>query len=230
MAISLQSVIGFPGVCTYAWPMRLHLIIPILIVILLVPAFSRAEGEGGCAPEFRALFDDAVVELKGAGELDVVVLTDPFCWHCRLGHKLLGEYPELYRSLKLSFFSRKSVIGSDMAAWILEDVAGTDRLETLVNFAYTNLKHPRIKDLVDARRAVLVQFVAAFPDMLDGTNLDELHTRLEKDHSRHVLKSAELARAAKMPGTPVLIAGQNVVVGYGPDAWLKALEKNAICE
>lgn len=210
--------------------MRMYLIIPILIGILLVPAFSRAEGKSGCDPEFRAVFDAAVVELKGTGELDVVVLTDPLCWHCRLGHKLLGEYPELYRSLRLSFFPRRSSIGSDMAAWILEDAVGTDQLKSLVDFAYSDLKQPKVTDLIEARQNIFSQFVVAFPAMLDGTTPDALYARLEKDHSEHVLKSAMLAKAANMPGTPVLIAGQTVVVGYGPDAWLTALEKAGPCQ
>ena len=40
----------------------------------------------------------------------------------------------------------------------------------------------------------------------------------------------ELARAAEIPGTPVLIAGGVLVMGYGPDAWLKALGEAGVCK
>ena len=93
-----------------------------------------AEPPDACGPEFQALFDTAVVATTGSGERDAVIVTDPLCWHCRLGHKLLAEYPELYRTVKLSFFPRRSSIGSDMAAWILEDNAGSDRLPELIDF------------------------------------------------------------------------------------------------
>jgi len=210
--------------------MKINLIIPLLIVALLVPAFSYAEDGNGCAPEFRALADNAVVELKGEGELDILVITDPLCWHCRLGHKLLGEYSDMYGSLKLSFFPRKSFIGSDMAAWILEDAAGTDRIKELVDFGYKDLKQPKTESLTEARTIVLAQFVEAFPYMLEGTTMPELYVRLERYRKAHVLKSAELADAAHLPGTPILIAGKTMVVGYGPDAWFQALGKNEICE
>ncbi len=174
--------------------------------------------------------DHAVVELKGEGELDIVVVTDPLCWHCRLGHKLLGESSEKYRSLKLLFFPRLSFIGSDMVAWILEDAAGTDRLKAMVDFGYSDLKRPKTNDLNEARAIMLAQFTSAFPDMLEGTNLSDLYDRLKADHEAHVIRGAELARAAELPGTPVLIAGKTVVVGYGPGKWLETLDENKICQ
>lgn len=191
---------------------------------------GKVEGAGGCAPEYRAMADHAVVELKGEGELDIVVVTDPLCWHCRLGHKLLGESSEKYRSLKLLFFPRLSFIGSDMVAWILEDAAGTDRLKAMVDFGYSDLKRPKTNDLNEARAIMLAQFTSAFPDMLEGTNLSDLYDRLKADHEAHVIRGAELARAAELPGTPVLIAGKTVVVGYGPGKWLETLDENKICQ
>jgi len=194
-------------------------------------ARSGWEQDGkGCEPGFRALFDQAVVELKGTGGLDVVVVTDPLCWHCRLGHKLLSEYPEKYGRLRLSFFPRRSFIGSDMAAWVLEDVAGTDKVRPYVDFAYTDLKQPKTRDLAEARMLVLAQFAEKFPELLDNTNLEELYVRMQRDHEAHVAESAMLARQADLPGTPTLIAGKTVLVGFGPGPWLKALEDMKVCQ
>ncbi len=201
-----------------------------------VKSEKSAQGEkekksvDSCGPEFKALADNAVVELHGTGDKDILILTDPLCWHCRLAHKLLGEYPEKYRSLKLSFFPRKSFIGSDMAAWILEDAVGTDDLKTKVDFAYKYLKQPETEDLAEARTVVLSQFLVFFPQLLGDSTIEEVYDRLQKEYEPHVLKSAALAKAAKIPGTPVLIAGKHMVIGYGPDAWLKTLDKNEICE
>jgi protein-disulfide isomerase len=197
---------------------------------LSVPSAKKVKKVDGCSPEYRALADQAVVELKGKGELNIVVVTDPLCWHCRLAHKLLAESPEKYKSVKLLFFPRRNFIGSDMAAWIMEDAAGTDQLKAIVDFGYGDLKQPKSKDLDEARAIVLVQFTTAFPKMLAGTNLPDLYARLKADHEPHVLKSVELCKAVKLAGTPILIAGKNVLVGYGPDAWLKTLDKNGFCE
>jgi arsenate reductase-like glutaredoxin family protein len=183
----------------------------------------------GCSPEFRALYDNAVVELHGEGDQDIVVVTDPLCWHCRLADKLLREYPKLYGKLRLSFFPRRSFIGSDMAAWVLEDAAGTDRLPKLARFAYHDLKQPKTKDLMEARMLVLDQFTKAFPELLKGTTIAELYVRLQKEHEPHVLKSAQLARAAHLPGTPILVAGDKVVLGFGPEVWLKVLGDARMC-
>ncbi|EGB16424.1 hypothetical protein DND132_3221 [Pseudodesulfovibrio mercurii] len=183
----------------------------------------------GCSAEFRALFDHAVVELHGTGALDVAVVTDPLCWHCRLAHKLLGEYPELYGRLRLSFFPRRSFIGSDMAAWILEDAAGTDRLQKLVDFGYNDLQQPKVKDLMEARMLVLAQFTKAFPDLLADGPIAQLYVRLQKAHEPHVVESAMLAQAAHLPGTPILVAGDQVVLGFGPDVWLKVLKEAGMC-
>lgn len=216
-------------------------ILPILLAALLTMSlFSPAAGlaadsavsadQPGCAPQYRALADAAVVEIRGTGDMEAVIVTDPLCWHCRLGHKLLGQYPELYGSLKLLFFPRASFIGSDMAAWIIEDATGTERLGLLLDFAYGTLRQPKTADLDEARMLVLAQFVEAFPAMLAGTTLSELFVRLKQDHEAHVLAGAELARAAEIPGTPVLIAGGTLVMGYGPDAWLKALGEAGVCK
>lgn len=187
-------------------------------------------GPKGCSPEYRAIFDQAVVEMRGKGDLDVVVITDPLCWHCRLGHKLLGEYPEKYGRLRLSFFPRKSFIGSDMGAWVLEDVAGTDKVQAYVDYAYSDLKQPKTDDLLEARMLVLLQFTEKFPELLDGTTIEELYVRLQKDHEAHVLESAALSRAAKIPGTPILVAGDEVLMGFGPGPWLDAMDAKKVCE
>jgi hypothetical protein len=209
--------------------MKRHILLLCLAVALLLPASALAEDAGGCAPQYRALAQAAAVELKGTGDIDLVVLTDPLCWHCRLAHKLLGEYPEMYATVKLLFFPRPNFIGSDMAAWVLEDAAGTDRLKPLVDFAYDDLRKPSVENLEEARMLVLVQFTQAFPSLIEGTTLSDLFDRLKRDHEAHVLAGADLARAAAIPGTPVLIAGSNVVVGYGPDAWLEAIGKKQLC-
>jgi arsenate reductase-like glutaredoxin family protein len=240
--------------------MRKHLILlPLLIVVLALfagcqqadepssekakpaPAPETAQPEeaaapakprvpDGCSPEFRALYDNAVVELHGEGTLDIVVVTDPLCWHCRLADKLLREYPKLYGTLRLSFFPRRSFIGSDMAAWVLEDAAGTDRLPELAQFAYHVLKQPKTKDLMEARMLVLAEFTQAFPELLKGTTLEELYVRLQKEREPHVLESAQLARDAHLPGTPILVAGDKVVLGFGPEVWLKVLGDAQMCK
>lgn len=205
--------------------------IPILVlfVALLFPAHVLAQPENGCAPEIRALVESAKVSFKGSGDVDVVVVTDPLCWHCRLGHKLLGEYPELYRSVTLSFYPGKSFTGSDMAAWILEDNAEADNIHELIDFAYTDLRQPKTKNLVEARMIILYQFTQAFPEVQGDAPLAELYARLQKDNAQHVLDSARMAKQADIPGTPTLIAGQQLLPGYGPSAWIKALEKKTLC-
>lgn len=193
---------------------------------------QKENKKDGCSPEFRAMYDNAIVELHGTGDLDIVVLTDPLCWHCRLGHKLLMEYPDKYRTLRMSFFPRKSFIGSDMAAWILEEAVGTPDLEDMVKFAYNHLKQPNTEDLNEAREVVLGQFLMSFPQLMKAgeDTLEATAARLQADHEPHVLKSAALADAVNMPGTPILIAGRSLVLGYGAGAWIKALDEKAICE
>lgn len=200
------------------------------LCILLFAVTAHAEGKDACSPEFLAVSDHAVVEVKGKGDLDITILTDPFCWHCRLAHKLLEEYPDKYRTLKLAFFPRKNFIGSDMAAWILVDAAGTDKVKELVDYAYTDLKRPKTDDLLIARMLVLTQFVQRFPELKGDQPLEELFIRLQKDHEAYILKGAELAKATEVPGTPVLLAGKNAVLGYGAGAWLTALDEKAFCE
>jgi hypothetical protein len=209
----------------------LPLVLALVLLLSAGPAHAAepADDAGGCAPQYRVLAEAARVEIRGTGELEALVLTDPLCWHCRLGHKLLGEYPELYGRLKILFFPRAGFIGSDMAAWVIEDAAGTDRLRAMLDYAYQDLRQPKVSDLDEARMLVLAQFTAAFPHMLEGTTLPELFVRLRRDHEAHVLAGAELARAAAIPGTPVLVAGRTLVMGYGPDAWLEALGEATMC-
>jgi len=207
-------------------------ILPVLVLSFFLAAASAMAGddEGGCAPGYRALVEAARVEMRGTGDTEALIVTDPLCWHCRLGHKLLGEYPELYGSVKILFFPRAGFIGSDMAAWIVEDAVGTDRLLPVLDFAYRDLRQPKVSDPDEARMLVLAQFTAVFPEMLEGTTLSELFVRLGREHGPRVAAGAELARDAQLPGTPILIAGSTILMGYGPEAWIKALKEARACE
>lgn len=211
--------------------MRKIILLTILSLALLVPLSAFAEGDNGCSPKYRAITESARVTFQGTGDLDITVITDPLCWHCRLGHKLLGEHPELYGTVNLVFFPRKSFIGSDMAAWILEDAVGSDTLMDKLDFAYKHLKQPTTKDLTEARELVLAQFLFQFPAMLpEGQTIEELAARIEKDNRDYVAKSAELCSTAELPGTPTLIAGRYILMGYGAGPWIKALEGKKLCE
>jgi len=194
------------------------------------PSGNDSPFRSACTPDIKAVVESAVVSFKGTGEGEVAVVTDPLCWHCRLGHKLLNEYPELYGTVRLVFFPRKSFIGSDMAAWILEDYAASDNLKTMIDYSYYELKQPKTQDLIEARMIVLLQFTQKFPEMLNGTSLPQLAIRLQKTHEAHVLASAELGNAAKLPGTPVLITGDSLVIGYGPDIWIDKIKRMAACK
>ncbi|MFH1915621.1 MAG: hypothetical protein ABIK45_15260 [Pseudomonadota bacterium] len=206
--------------------------LPVLVLSFFLAAASAMAGDDapGCAPQYRALVEVARVEMHGTGDMEALIVTDPLCWHCRLGHKLLGEYPNLYGRVKILFLPGRSFIGSDMAAWVIEDAAGTDRFQAVLDFAYQDLRQPKVSDLDEARMLILSQFTAAFPKMLEGTTLPELFVRLGNEHGPRVAAGAELARAAEIPGTPILIAGSTIVMGYGPDEWLKALGQAQVCE
>lgn len=128
------------------------------------------------------------------------------------------------------FFPRRSFIGSDMAAWIIEDAVGTESLKAKIDFAYKHLKQPKTDDINVAREVILSQFMVYFPDLLTQGSPEQIAQEMQKKHEAHVLKSAALCKAAGMPGTPVLIVGDTVVVGYGPDAWLKALDEGQMCK
>lgn len=211
--------------------MRNIILLTLTALALLLPCSALAKGENGCAPKYQAITDSAVVKLQGTGDMDITVITDPLCWHCRLGHKLLNEEKQLYRTLNLVFYPRRSFIGSDMAAWIIEDAVGTDSLKAKIDFAYEYLKQPKTDDLDEARSLVLTQFVFQFPEMWkEGETIEKLAERLERDNRPHVTQTAELCRAAELPGTPVLLAGEYILMGYGAGPWVKALESKKMCK
>lgn len=210
--------------------MRKIILLTTLALALLLPTLAAAKGEDGCTPRAAAITATSVVKFQGTGDMDITVITDPLCWHCRLGHKLLNEYPHLYKTVHMVFFPRRSFIGSDMAAWILHDNAGKANSKALIDFAYKGLKKPKTEDLAEARDIILTQFLFTFPELLDGTSIEELSARLQKDHEADVLKSAATCRAVKLPGTPVLMAGKYVLVGYGAGPWIEALKKQRMCE
>ncbi|QGY40182.1 hypothetical protein GM415_08585 [Pseudodesulfovibrio cashew] len=210
--------------------MRKLIPLTLLALLLLLPAQALAEGVTGCAPQYASLGGHAVAKFKGTGDLDITIVTDPLCWHCRLGHKLLGEYPELYGTVNLIFFPRQSFIGSDMAAWILEDAAGSENSKAMIDFAYYDLKQPKTDDLKQARMLVLAQFVTRFPAMGEGVTFEGLAARLQADHEAHVLETAHLCEKAELPGTPTLIAGKYIIMGYGANPWIKALKAKAVCD
>lgn len=209
--------------------MRNFILIPLLLVSFCIGSAS-AGIKSACTPEFQAVAEHARVVLRGTGDYDITILSDPFCWHCRLGHKLLSEYPEKYGKLGIVFYPRSQFIGSDMACWILEDGVSSGHLEAMVDYAYTDLKQPKTKNLMEARMLVLIQFAQRFPHLTADAPLEEVFVRMQQDHEARVLKGAELAEATGALGTPVLLAGKTALVGYGAGAWLKALDEQTVCE
>ena len=85
-------------------------------------------------------------------------------------------------------------------------------------------------DLPEARMIMLLQFTNKFPWLVEGTTVPELFVRLQKDHEANVQKEVDLARAVHFPGTPILIVGGTVLVGYAPDPWLEAFKEAPVCE
>lgn len=212
--------------------MRTFILSTLLILVLIaIGPNALAKGDTGCAAKYAAITESATVSFQGTGDQEITVITDPLCWHCRLGHKLLGEYPQLYSKVHMAFFPRQSFIGSDMAAWILEDAVGTEDLKAKIDFAYTSLKQPKTSDLSVAREIVLSQFIVYFPEMMGrDEDIQDVADRLKKKHEKHVLETAALCRKAELPGTPVLIAGKYILMGYGAGPWIKVLQAPKTCE
>ena len=196
-------------------------------------ALARAIVSNGCDPLFRDMFKEALVELRGTGDFDIVVVTDPLCWHCRLGHKLLSEYPEKVTAASVfPLFPRAG--GPSGPTWppgFLRTWPGEDALRAYVDFAYTELKQPKTHDLDEARILVLAQFCGALPEVAGRNHPGRAVRAAALDaHETHVVMAAELARDADLPGTPCLVAGETVLMGFGPGPWLEALDAKKMCK
>ena len=202
----------------------------LLVFLFLCGCRSEAPAQKGTESaadgpvnHYQALKDHSVVTIHGTGTTEAVLVTDPMCNHCRIAHLFLHDNRQLFGTLHLVFMPRESYPGSDMAAWIAEDLADSSHLQGVLDFLFEMLHRPASKDPEEARMDVLDQFLKAYSVASDTVTPQELRERLGKEHGEHAAKGTELVRQADLPGTPILMTPDETVKGFSPGHWTEVL-------
>jgi len=125
---------------------------------------------------------DATVVKRGAGAVDVTMISDPLCGYCRKGYAFLSQHMDAVRNLtvihNILFVGR----GADVAAWMME-YARTRPVDiaAVYDFSYTRLRgvEPRMVDGKPRARSedevaddILGQYKSAFPVLFEETGGD----------------------------------------------------------
>lgn len=146
---------------------------------------------------------------RGAGQHDVILISDPFCPHCRKAWSWIVENKAKIRSLRVAQFPLSAA--SEMACMAMNDLKtlGTNPFE-VEDYAYTFLNPS------NDPKAVVRQFMDGFAEFkkANGEDVDAVLKKLEGKYQKIVQKERADAQAIGVMSTPEIFVDGKMVDGF----------------
>lgn len=153
----------------------------------------------------------------GNGPVEVILISDPFCRHCRRTYDFLQNSRDRVGTLRVVHVSLVGYAGSDMAGACADFLAEKGKGIEGLNLAYT-LTPPTDEDEEQAARKVFQEFRDAFPEEFGTTDFQTFARMTMPEFYKHVQTVADW----QFTGTPHVIINGRHLKGYNP-AWLDAM-------
>ncbi len=148
---------------------------------------------------------------RGSGTHDVILISDPFCPHCRKGWGWLMENKGKLRSLRIAHFPLSPA--SEAACMVLADLKqlGVKPMEA-EDFAYTFLNP------TNEPKEVIHQFLEGFAEFkkANGEDTEAVLKKLEGKYQEAVRKERADAQAIGVMSTPTFFVDGKMVDGFNP--------------
>lgn len=152
--------------------------------------------------------------FSGDGLNEVVVISDPFCPHCRRGWEYVLENQHRFKSLRLAHFPLNP--GSEAAVWAATEVwQQPDKYDTLapseaLNFIYGNLAPSQNPS------EIVSQFIQAWPELqtLWGEDAASASQYLRQARQAEVQQERNRIQALGISSTPIFFVNGEMVEGF----------------
>lgn len=146
---------------------------------------------------------------RGTGQHDIILISDPFCPHCRKAWSWIVENKAKIRSLRAAHFPLSPA--SEVACMAMDDLKalGTNPFE-VEDYAYTFLNPS------NDPKAVVRQFMDGFAEFkkANGEDVDAALKKLEEKYQKIVQKERADAQAIGVMSTPEIFVDGKMVDGF----------------
>lgn len=153
--------------------------------------------------------------VKGQGQKNVIMITDPFCPYCRQAYNYLMDQLKLIASFSLVHFPLPGHPGAETAAWIMEFAReeAKDLYRQIVDFAYSALRAPTGLNPIDSQRDIINQYLKKFPK-LTTQPADLFYFYLKGKYEAPDLATRKELQRLRITGTPMVIIDGQVIQGF----------------
>ncbi len=156
--------------------------------------------------------------FSGTGDYSMIVISDPFCPHCRRGWNYIKEQEEKFKTVRLAHFPLNRP--AEVACMVMADAHSRQfKLFEIVDFAYTLLNPvPKADD-------ILKQFMDAFPELQETWGEDPASALkyLEENFLAVVQEERQKAQGMGINSTPVFFVNNEFIRGFNAEKLDKAM-------
>jgi len=155
--------------------------------------------------------------LRGQGNNDVLLVSDPFCPYCRLSYTYLKKKKDKINELRILELPYSSHPGARMSVMGIFKTADAPEVSLLqaVDFAYEDLNSPGKKNRNNADQFVLEQFSAAFPEQFSALPEGQVgYDHLEGLYGEKIDKQIQAAEKLGVSATPTIFINKIPVRGF----------------
>ncbi|MFN2435932.1 MAG: thioredoxin domain-containing protein [Desulfotignum sp.] len=145
----------------------------------------------------------------GTGPHNVIVVSDPFCPHCRRGWEFIKLNLDRIHTLRLANFPLSPA--AETAGLAMADAYHRQHMEfDIIDFTYTELNPSQ--EAVD----ILSQYMEAFPDLAEkwGATPETALTYLKETYLSEIKTQQQTVRALGIHSTPVFFVNNTFIKGF----------------
>jgi len=153
--------------------------------------------------------DFGKVIYTGSGPHNVIVVSDPFCPHCRRGWEFIQLNLDRIHTLRLAHFPLSP--SAETAGLAMADAYHRQFMEfDVIDFTYTELNPSQAP--VD----ILSQYMDAFPDLAEqwGATPEAALTHLKEKYLLEIKTQQQTVRALGIHSTPVFFVNNTFIKGF----------------
>jgi protein-disulfide isomerase len=145
----------------------------------------------------------------GTGPHTIIMISDPFCPHCRRGWEFVKVNLDRLHSLRLAHFPLSPA--AETAALVMADAYHREfKVFDIIDFTYTRLDSSR--DSLE----ILAQYMDEFPETAAhwGPTPEDAHTYLKKKFLAGIQSEQRAIQTLGIHSTPVFFVNQTFIKGF----------------
>ena len=199
---------------------RSHAFFLLLAISISTPA-QGASSEMAPKPDNSirlTLQSQAIPIFSGQGNLNVIMVSDPFCPFCRRSMRYLLRRQNEIATLSIVLHPLSFHPGADATCWILNHIFDhhPDKIAEAVSFAHGGLKNPPTNNPRNAREYVVNAFIDKFHWLVTDPDMSFLDY-LRRKYAKKVTHTSQTITALGTKNIPLVIIDGTIILGYKPE-------------